>query len=89
MIKTQLTIINKLGLHARAAAKLSTCAAKFSSEIKILVNGKQADCKSVMSLMLLAASQGTEVEFEIDGRDEVLASESVSELINDYFGEGE
>jgi len=89
MIKTQITIINKLGLHARAAAKLSSCAARFSSDIKIHVADKQADCKSVMSLMLLAASQGTEVEFEIDGRDETRANESLCELVNDYFGEGE
>ncbi len=89
MIKTQITIINKLGLHARAAAKLATTSARFSSQIQVGVDGKLVDAKSVMSLMLLAASQGTLLDLEIEGKDEILASETIAELINDFFGEGE
>lgn len=89
MIKTKITIINKLGLHARAAAKLATTAARFGSQIQVGVDGKLVDAKSVMSLMLLAASQGTLLDLEIEGKDEVLASDTIADLINDFFGEGE
>ncbi len=89
MIETQLTIINKLGLHARAAAKLSSTAASFGSDIQLGVEGKFVDCKSVMSLMLLAAAQGREITFIIEGKDEELANETLCALVNDYFGEGE
>jgi len=89
MIKTQITIINKLGLHARAAAKLATTSARFGSQIQVGVDGKLVDAKSVMSLMLLAASQGTLLDLEVEGKDEILASEEIAELINDYFDEGE
>jgi len=89
MIKTQITIINKLGLHARAAAKLATCCARFGSQIKVGVDGRLVDGKSVMSLMLLAASQGTVIDLEVVGSDEQLAHDSIKTLIDDYFGEGE
>jgi len=89
MIREQITIINKLGLHARAAAKLATTAARFGSSIKAGVNGKLVDSKSVMSLMLLAANQGTLLDLEIEGDDEQKAFDAIAELINDYFGEGE
>ena len=64
MITTQLTIINKLGLHARAAAKLATTAGRFAAASQLTVHGKSVDCKSVMALMLLAAAKGTDIELQ-------------------------
>jgi len=89
MPQRQLQIINKLGLHARAATKLASLAGRFSSEIKVEVNGKTTDAKSIMSLMLLAAAQGTDICVSADGEDEVTALDAIESLINDYFGEGE
>lgn len=89
MIRQHITIINKLGLHARAAAKLATTAARFGSNIQAGVDGKLVDSKSVMSLMLLAANQGTELEVVVAGKDEQAAFEAIAELINDRFGEDE
>jgi len=90
MIKTQITVINKLGLHARASSKLAQLAASFSSTIKI---GKTVeslvDCKSIMALMLLAAGIGTELVMQVEGEDEQLATQKITELFSDYFGEGE
>ncbi len=88
MIETKITIINKLGLHARAAAKLVQTTSAFSSTIKVGVNGKLVDAKSIMSIMLLAAGKGTELNVVIDGRDEEAANHALCELINNYFGEG-
>jgi len=87
MIETQITIINRLGLHARAASKLATTAGRFGCSIKTGPNGKLVDAKSVMSLMLLAASQGTTLNFQFDGNDELRAHEAVKSLIEDRFGE--
>ena len=87
MIKHDITIINKLGLHARAAAKFAETAKRFSSDIKAGSKGKLIDGKSVMSLMLLAAAKDTELHLEISGRDEQAAFDAISELINDRFGE--
>ncbi|KJS07964.1 MAG: phosphocarrier protein HPr [Gammaproteobacteria bacterium BRH_c0] len=87
MIETQFTIINKLGLHARAAAKLASTAGAFSCTIRTGCNGKLVDAKSVMSLMLLAASQGTVLNFEFNGSDENDAHAAVQTLIADRFGE--
>lgn len=89
MIKKPLTIINKLGLHARAAAKLTNLAKQFSSQVELSANGKTVDCKSVMSLMLLAASKGTDIELLINGDDEQLAMQRIEELINNRFDEAE
>ncbi|TQV80170.1 HPr family phosphocarrier protein [Exilibacterium tricleocarpae] len=89
MIKQRITIINKLGLHARAAAKFAGEAGRFSSRIEAGMDGKMVDGKSVMSLMLLAACQGTELELTIDGHDEQAAWEALASLIGDRFGEGE
>ena len=89
MIETEITIINKLGLHARASAKLASTAGHFSCVIKTGHNGKLVDAKSVMSLMLLAASQGTTLKFQFDGGDEVHAHQSIKALIDDKFGEGQ
>lgn len=89
MIETELTIINKLGLHARAAAKLASTAGRFSCAIRTGKNGKLVDAKSVMSLMLLAASQGTTLNFQFDGEDECEARDSIESLISDRFGEAQ
>ncbi len=89
MIQTTITIINKLGLHARAASKFVTTAAAFGSKIQIGKEGTMVDGKSIMSVMLLAASQDSELDLHIDGDDEQRAFEAISDLVNDYFGEGE
>lgn len=89
MIREPITIINKLGLHARAAAKLVSTASKFESRVLIAKNGREVDGKSIMSVMMLAASCGTEIELVIDGSDENQARDALVLLINDYFGEGE
>ncbi|WP_151702958.1 HPr family phosphocarrier protein [Nitrincola alkalilacustris] len=89
MIKTSLTIINKLGLHARAAAKLTATASQYACDIKVEKAGRVADCKSIMAVMMLAASQGTELIFHLDGEDEQLAIEALETLINNRFDEAE
>lgn len=89
MIKETIPIINKLGLHARAAAKLVSTATRYASDVKISRNGKEVDGKSIMSVMMLAASCGTDVDLIIDGSDENEAFTAVKELIADRFGEDE
>lgn len=89
MINTDLTIINKLGLHARAAAKLANTASRFESDIRLTAKGKTVDCKSVMALMLLAAAKGTDIQIHCEGADQDTASNAVTELINNRFDEGE
>lgn len=88
-ITKQLTIINKLGLHARAASKLVATATRFSSQIQINRNGQLADAKSIMSLLMLAASKGTDLEFIIDGDDAEAALADIEALINNRFEEPE
>jgi len=89
MIRTTLRIKSELGLHARAAAKLVKIASRFESDIKLLrLNGDiQADAKSILGILLLAASKGTELELVIDGKDEEAATEALVELVEDRFGE--
>lgn len=89
MIKEQLTIINKLGLHARAAAKLVGVAGRYESRIKLIKDGRDADAKSIMSVMMLAASQGSELAVEIDGPDAEEAWNALLNLVQDRFGEPE
>jgi phosphocarrier protein len=89
MQKIQLTIINKLGLHARAASKFAQTAARFSCDIKVQCQGKSVDGKSVMALMLLAAGKGCDLELEVNGRDEEAALSAIGELVTDRFGEAE
>lgn len=89
MIKENITIINKLGLHARAAAKLVAAASHFSSSVQVFKDGRGADAKSIMAVMMLAASKGSELTFEIEGKDEAQAWESIQTLINNRFDEGE
>ena len=88
MISRKLTIINELGLHARAATKLASLASRYESTIKTGVKQPLIDAKSIMSLLLLAASQGTELIFEFDGPDEDEACGMITQLLADYFGEG-
>ena len=89
MISTEITIINKLGLHARAAAKLVSTASAYSSKIRIGHNGKLVDGKSIMAVMMLAAGKGTDLTLEIEGEDQNLALDAVTTLINNRFDEGE
>jgi len=84
-----LTILNKLGLHARASAKLTQLAGTFESEIWLTRNDRRVNAKSIMGVMTLAATKGTVVELETIGPDAVQAMEALRTLINDYFGEGE
>lgn len=89
MIKTNTLIINKLGLHARAASKLVTTASSFSSNIRIGRESQMADAKSIMAVMMLAASKGTELNLEIDGKDQEEACAAILELITRRFDEDE
>ncbi len=89
MIRREVLIINKLGLHARAAAKFVSCAAAFSSEVRAGRDGTQVDGKSIMSVMMLAAAQGTTLQLEIDGEDEEDALEALTALIANRFDEAE
>lgn len=88
-ITKHLTIINKLGLHARAASKLVATASRFGSNIQINRNGQLADAKSIMSLLMLAASKGTSLEFIICGDDAEEALHHIETLINNRFDEDE
>lgn len=89
MITKTITIINKLGLHARAAAKFVATASKFSSEIMIIKNNQKVNGKSIMGVMMLAASKGTELELRVDGEDELALLDAIELLISNYFGEKE
>ena len=89
MLILNIKIINKLGLHARASAKLTQVANQFESDIWIEKNDKKVNAKSIMGVMMLAASQGTDIKISTEGVDEKEALDSITSLINDYFGEGE
>jgi phosphocarrier protein NPr len=89
VIQTQVLIINKLGLHARAAAKFVGCAAAFSSSIQTGKDGKMVDAKSIMSVMMLAAGKGTVLDLHIDGDDEQAALEAMQAMIDNRFDEEE
>jgi len=88
MIKQTVTISNKLGLHARASAKLTKLAGGFVCDIHMSRNGRRVNAKSIMGVMMLAAGIGSEVEIETDGVDEQAALDAIVALINDKFGEG-
>jgi phosphocarrier protein HPr len=89
MIRTTLRISNKLGLHARASAKLSKLAGSFRSDISLSRNSRRVNAKSIMGVMMLAAGMGSELELEIEGEDEAAAMAALSALVDDKFGEGE
>lgn len=89
MITRELLIINRLGLHARAAAKLVATASRFSASVKLQKDGKSADAKSIMAVMMLAAGKGSQLTVQCDGEDETAALAAVEALIQDRFGEDE
>lgn len=89
MLQQTTIIINKLGLHARAAAKFVTQASLFESDINLKRNGQDVNGKSIMGVMMLAAAKGAEIELIIDGTDEKQAMQSLLELIENRFGEVE
>ncbi|TPE52360.1 HPr family phosphocarrier protein [Maribrevibacterium harenarium] len=89
MLEQSVEIINKLGLHARAAGKLVETTSRFSSDITIDKDGRNVDGKSIMAMMMLAAAKGTIITVKVNGDDEVEAMEAVIALINNRFGEAE
>ena len=89
MLEREIEITNKLGLHARASAKLTQTAARFQSEVWLSRNGRRINGKSIMGVMMLAASRGTQIRIETIGDDEQAAMNALTALIEDTFGEGE
>lgn len=89
MLKQEVEIVNKLGLHARASAKLTQTAAAHQSDVFIAKAGRRVNAKSIMGVMMLAAGKGTRVELETNGADEAEAMAALTALIADKFGEGE
>ena len=89
MLRNETTIINKLGLHARASAKFTALAGAFASEVWLERDGRRINAKSIMGVMMLAAGIGTKVMLETDGPDEQEAMDALLALIADRFGEGE
>ena len=89
MIKTNITISNKLGLHARASAKLTKLAGSFPCEVWLTKGERRVNAKSIMGVMMLAAGIGTDVQLETEGEQEQAAMDALVALIDDKFGEGE
>jgi phosphocarrier protein len=89
MIKAQITIRNKLGLHARASAKLTKLAGRFESDVYLTRKERRVNAKSIMGVMMLAAGLGSEIEIEAEGADEQAALAGLVALIEDRFGESE
>ena len=89
MIQQEIEIVNKLGLHARASAKLTQLAAKFQSEVWLTRNSRRVNAKSIMGVMMLAAGKGAKVTLETDGADEKECFDALAGLIQNKFGEGE
>ena len=89
MIKSTTTISNKLGLHARASAKLTKLAGSFPCEVWISKGERRVNAKSIMGVMMLAADLGATVELETEGEDEQAAQDQIAALVNDKFGEGQ
>lgn len=88
MKKSEVTIRNRLGLHARAAAKLVTLCARYRSRVVIFCNGRAADGRHLIALLTLSAAMGAQVFIEVSGPDEEVAVAAVTRLISDGFGEG-
>lgn len=89
MLRQEIEIINKLGLHARASAKLTQVAGKFKCQVWASRNGKRVNAKSIMGVMMLAAAKGSKIVIETDGPDEEQALQALQSLIAGCFGEGE
>jgi phosphocarrier protein len=89
MIRSSITISNRLGLHARASAKLTKLAGSFKCEVHLSRNARRVNAKSIMGVMMLAAGLGTEVELETEGADEEAAMSALRQLIDAKFGEAE
>jgi phosphocarrier protein HPr len=89
MLQQEAEIINKLGLHARASAKLTQTAGNYASAVWLSRNGKRVNAKSIMGVMMLAAGLGSELEVEVSGTDERAALDALAALIADKFGEGQ
>ena len=89
MIEKQLDIINKLGLHARAAAKVVSVASRYESRIHVLHNGNPIDAKSIMGLLMLGAAKGSSITFQVEGNDETAAMEELTDLLARRFDEEE
>ena len=89
MVQVELEIVNKLGLHARASAKLTQMASKFKSEVWIMRNNKRVNGKSIMGVMMLAAGKGSRITLETSGEDEQECSTAITTLVAERFGEGE
>jgi phosphocarrier protein len=89
MLQSRIQISNKLGLHARASAKLTKLAGGFKSEIHLSRNTRRVNAKSIMGVMMLAAGVGSEIAIEVDGEDEQVAMDALCSLINGKFGEAE
>jgi phosphocarrier protein HPr len=88
-MKSTITVINKLGLHARASAKLTKIAGSFPCQVWLKRGERKVNAKSIMGVMMLAAGMGTELELETEGEQEAQAMQALRDLINDKFGEGE
>jgi phosphocarrier protein HPr len=89
MLQREVEIVNKLGLHARASAKLTQVAGQFQADVWLSRNGRRVNAKSIMGVMMLAAAKGSILLVETDGPDEADAMRAIQELIVDRFGEGE
>jgi phosphocarrier protein HPr len=89
MLQQEVEIINRLGLHARASAKLTQTASQYASEVWVSRNGRRVNAKSIMGVMMLAAAKGSRITVETNGADEAPAMQAVTALIADKFGEGE
>lgn len=89
MIRKEIEIVNKLGLHARAAAKLVTCAGSFASQVQLERRGQRVNGKSIMGVMMLAAGQGSTLVLLVEGEDEDAACAALEQLVANRFGEAE
>ena len=89
MLQQEVEIVNRLGLHARASAKLTQTAGQYASEVWLSRNGRRVNAKSIMGVMMLAAAKGSRISVETNGADEAPAMQAITALIADKFGEGE
>jgi phosphocarrier protein HPr len=89
MVKREIKVTNKLGLHARASAKLTQLASRYQSQVFLARGGRRVNAKSIMGVMMLAAGIGATLELEVDGPDEAEAAQALEKLFGDKFGEGE